>query len=172
MSFNPASTGYNTYVGVASDNLITLLQGVSTTMGPVGPAGETLQVCDGMPVEFLSNYSVTLEGWSNWQQSWFSLGFFDRIETFDLNLLIHVWQGNVDAASRRTEALSIVNAIRVALYEQIQSVQQGGSFLGCPGAADFAIITGDPVQGPASGSSGWGIDLSLVIHAENVTLIG
>lgn len=169
------STGHtpaDTYVDIASSSLLALLNTVSLSLGGLGPESESLQVVDGMAVEYLSNYSVTLDGWTDWEQSWWTLGGMDRIEHFSLNLTVHVWQGNSDPASRRQEALSIVYAIRAALSAELALVQSGnGSFLGLPPAADVGITTGDPTQGPAAGSSGWGIDLAITIECNNITLI-
>lgn len=149
----------------AMTNLLTLLQSAATAVGNLGPDATAIKVVDGMPIAFTSNYYIVLEGFSNWEQSWTTVGGdFQREEYYDLDCMIHCWHGTTDPPGRRAEAFQIMEAVRVQLYANLQL---NGAL---PQAADVAIHQGEMVQGPADGTSGWGVDLSFKIHAENILL--
>ncbi len=163
-------TTYDSTIPTAMSQLLTLFNTVATANSPFGPAGQQsgIQVVDGVPIEYVANYMIVLKGFSNWKQNWWTTGqAFDRLEEYDLDCQIHCWQGDTDPNGRRTEAFTILAAIRSQLYTQLQS---GNGILGLPMSADAAIDSGDALQGPANGTSGWGIDLDFIIHVENATL--
>lgn len=141
---------------------------VAAANSPFGPGGLTIAVVDGEPVEYVDPYFLAVTGFSNWEQEWFTVGGVgvgnDRLERYDLDCLIHCWQGDTNPSARRGEAFTLMEAVRAQLYSV-------GLNLGVlPMAADVALLTGSAVQGPANGTSGWGIDLSFTLHVENALL--
>lgn len=165
-------SGYDTTVNTAIQEMLSIFTTISTDEGPYGPDDGTqqpIEVVDGSPVEYVSNYILSVTGMSGWEQEWWTVGGdLQRLEHYDLECQAHCWQGNSDPPTRRTEAFYLVNQVRAALYTQLQPGSAG--ILGLPMGADAAIQTGELIQGPAEGTSGWGVDLNFIVHVQNVIL--
>lgn len=126
------------------------------------------QVTDGDPIAYVANYYLSVTGWSNHHRVWASAsGDFSAIEGYDLDCMIHCWQGDSGGtapAARRREALTILDLV---IAELLNDKQAGGALTM---SGEWQVITSDPLQGPGEGAGGWGVDLAFTVHCENIYL--
>ena len=122
-------------------------------------------VYDGMPIENTADYVLAVSGYDNHTQRWATTsGYFSRWEEYDLLVTIHCWGGDTAPDDRRDECFTLLEA----LVQELLTDKNGGGALTMSG--DWSVVDTSAVQGPVDGAVGWGIDMTVTIHCENIFL--
>lgn len=126
------------------------------------PSVPQIEVIDGELIEAYPDQYMQLVGVSNLRQTTISMGNLRREETYDLDLVIRIWQGDtndygtVDSTTVRTTAFAVLEQIVLRITADYTA----------GGAIRFWQVGAVSMGTPDTGGMGWACELRAPIECQ------